>query len=127
MMLSRRRAKCCTEAVTNEFDWQWVDRALKGAGFIPKLIYHFNFTLVDKLYDVVSSTLFGSDKVKEMNGTWLAPYTCTACTCCPAWYDVRMLFRFGSSSYLILELRLLMHHHYISSRQVNFSGLAAVS
>ena len=58
-----------TEAVTNEFDWQWVGRALKQVGLVPKSIHHFNFALVDELYANISK-LFGQDKVKKMLDGW---------------------------------------------------------
>ena len=51
-----------TDAVTNEFDWRWVIKALRKAGVLPKWFRHFNVALIEEIYDLVGK-LFSSDAV----------------------------------------------------------------
>ena len=58
-----------TEAATNMFDWRWICRALRKCGIVPHWATHYNFALIDELYDVIAS-LFGSQEVKQMLSGW---------------------------------------------------------
>ena len=49
-----------TDAVTNEFDWRWVIKALRKADVLPRWLRHFNVALIDKVYDFVGK-LFSAD------------------------------------------------------------------
>ena len=44
-----------TDAVTNEFDWRWIIKALRKVGVIPNWTRHFNMALIDELYDLVEN------------------------------------------------------------------------
>ena len=49
-----------TSAMTNEFDWRWVVRAVRESGLIPKWVRHYNLALIEYLHDAAVQ-LLGAD------------------------------------------------------------------
>ena len=58
-----------TEAVTNEFDWRWVVRAVRKAKLIPLWVRHYNLSVIEYIHDT-AVTLLGEAKGKEVVAGW---------------------------------------------------------
>lgn len=58
-----------TAAMTNEFDWRWVVRAVRKAGLIPLWVRHFNLSLIEYLLDTAIK-LLGADEGAHIVSGW---------------------------------------------------------
>ena len=56
-------------AVTNAFDWRWVVRALTKASVLPSWVRHYNFALIDLVYDCAEK-LYGSGGGQHVLPGW---------------------------------------------------------